>query len=354
VTAALAAQASDLQLSVVSMARKYSIRKTRRLRPLLLKHYKPPEPPDPRDTMLDQVVMTVLWVDAPPAKAREAYAKLAEAFVDWNELRVSMTTEAASVLTKCGLPASKAAALKRILIKAIDHLYCFDFEVLATRPREALKAWFTSIEGLPHHVAAAVLYHVFHYDRILVDADIARVIRRLGLAQETHTDADVEAGLEPVIPAKEAYAVYSALRQHALRVCTPEDFDCRKCPLRRECATAPGRIAELEAAEREARKKARARARKRRRAEAKARKAAAKAKRPAASKTRKAAPKAKRPAASKTRKAAPRRKPASKTRKAAPKRKPASKARKAAPKRKRPAAKARETAPKRTRKTTKR
>jgi len=149
----------------------------------------------------------------------------------------------------------KAAALKRILGKAVEDFYCFDFDALSALSREKLRTWFLSIEGLPHAIAASVLYHVFHYDRVLVDAEIARVVRRLGLAAETATEAEVEEGLADVIPAREAQFTYEALRQHALAVCVAKGFDCRPCPLRKECATAPGRIAELEAAAEKARKK---------------------------------------------------------------------------------------------------
>lgn len=266
------------------MPRKLSIRKTRRLRPLLARAYPLPEPPDRTDSLVDQVVMAVLWADAPPAKARQACAKLAEEFVDWNELRVSMTTEAGSVLEACGLPMVKAGALKRILGKVVEELYTFDFEALAARPRDQLKAWFMSIEGLPHPIAASVLYHVFQYDRVLADADIARVIQRLGLVAETAAEPEVEAGMADVIPAREAHLVYHGLRQHALAVCTKKDFDCRSCLLRKECKTGQERIAALEAAAREARKKARERAKAR--ARAKARRAPKPAREPAKRKPR--------------------------------------------------------------------
>jgi endonuclease-3 len=242
------------------MAHKLSIRKTKRLRPLLARVYKPGEPPDPQASPVDQVVMTVLWVDASPAKARQAFAKLGEEFVDWNEMRVSMTAETGAVLEACGLSPVKGVALKRILSKAVEELYNFDFGALAKRPRQELRDWFLAIEGLPHPIAAAVLYRVFQYDRVLVDADIARVIRRLGLASDTATEAEIEAGLADVIPAREAHFTYEALRQHALTVCMPKTFDCRNCPLRKECRTAPSRIAELEAAARKAKRKAKAKA----------------------------------------------------------------------------------------------
>lgn len=240
------------------MSEKVSIRKTRRLRPLLARAYQLPEPPDKVDSLVDQVAMAVLCVDATPAKAQQAVAKLAEEFLDWNEMRVTMTPEIGVVLESCGLPASRAIALKRILGRAVEELYGFEFESLGKRSRQDLRAWFTGIEGVPHAVAAGVLYWVYAYDRVLVDPEIARVVQRLGLVAPTAIEAEIEAGLADVIPAKEAQLIYHALRQHALTVCTAKDFDCRNCLLRKECETSHTRIAELEAAAREARRKAKA------------------------------------------------------------------------------------------------
>ena len=130
------------------MAEKISVRKTRRLRTLLAKHYRLPEGPDPQETVLDRIVMTVLWEDAVPARVRVAFVNLREEFVDWNELRVSVTSDVASILESCGLPGRKGAVLKRILSRAIEDMFAFDFEKLAEVPREDRKGWFMGIDKI--------------------------------------------------------------------------------------------------------------------------------------------------------------------------------------------------------------
>ena len=60
------------------MPERISIRKTRRLRPLLAKHYSLPEPADPKEAYLDKVVMAILWQDAPAARVRLAWENLRE------------------------------------------------------------------------------------------------------------------------------------------------------------------------------------------------------------------------------------------------------------------------------------
>lgn len=282
------------------MPERISVRKTWRLRPLLARLYSLPTPPDPQATLMEDVMMAILWEDAPHTRARLAFENLTDEFVDWNELRVSLTSEVASVLESCGLKGNKAPALKRVLAKGIERFYSFEFERLRSVPRKRLRAWFAEIEGLPLHLMAAILYWVFRYDRVLVDEEIARVLRRLGLVSETGTLAAIETGLAKVVPAKEAQFIYRALRQHARQVCKKINYDCTTCPLRKECAHGKQRFAEIAAAEaatvakERARAKARAKAKKKRkRAKAARRKTArrAPAARPAAKRTKKATPK---------------------------------------------------------------
>ena len=289
------------------MPEKVSVRKTRRLRTLLARLYKLAEPPEPQESFLERIVMAVLWQDAPPARARQALVNLAEEFVDWNELRVSVTSEVAAILESCGLPGRKGAVLKRILGRAIEELFSLDFEQLCALPREKLRAWFVGIEGVPHRAAAYILYHVYEYDRVLVDTEIARLIRRLGLVSEDATPEEIEPALNVVIPAKEAHLIYNALWQHATTVCRKKDFDCKPCRLRKECQGGKRFIAEMEAAAKaakEAAKAAKAAAKKKAEAKAKAARAAARKKaKEKAAKAKKSAAKAKRSAA-KTKKAA--------------------------------------------------
>ena len=92
------------------MAEKISIRKMRRLRPLLAKHYSLPEPPDAMETSLERVVMAVLWQDTPPSRARGAFETFCEEFVDWNDLRVSVASDVAAVMESCGVSGGKAGS----------------------------------------------------------------------------------------------------------------------------------------------------------------------------------------------------------------------------------------------------
>jgi len=236
------------------MPSKLSVRKTRRLRSLLAKHYELPEPPPEQEEMVDRVAATVLWLDGPPARVELALENLRAEFVDWNELRVTVTTEIGRVLEGCGLPAVKGGIIKRILGRAVEDFFCFDFERMLGRPREVVKAWWMSIPGVPHDYAAAILYYVYDYDRVLVGPDIARLIRRLGLVPDQTPPEEIECRMEGVMPARDALEIYSALRQHARTVCTPADYDCTKCPLLAECVTGKRRVAELEAAAREKKK----------------------------------------------------------------------------------------------------
>jgi len=228
----------------------------RRLRPLLAKHYSLPAPPDPKESYLERVVMAVLWQDTPMGRARAAFEALAAEFVDWNDLRVSVASDVGAVMESCGVSGGKAAVLKRILGKGVEDLYSLEFERLCEKSREQFKAWFIGVEGIPHSTAAFILYNVYDYDRVLVDSEIARVVQRLGLVSELATEEEIEAALAEVVPAREARFTYWALREHALKICTKKDFDCRTCPFRKECDTGTRRVAEEDIAARAAKKAA--------------------------------------------------------------------------------------------------
>jgi len=198
------------------MVENISVRKTRRLRAILAKHYKLPTPPEPKEDTIDQIAMAILWLDAPATRMRQGFAILTEQFVDWNDVRVSVTRHVVAALESCGLAGNKGAVLKRILSKAVESFFCFDFEHLRNWSRKRIARWFLKIKGVPHRFAAAVLYHVYGYDRVLVDAEIAAVLRRLGLVGEKARVRGIQLGLEKVIPAKEAYFIYNALRLEAM------------------------------------------------------------------------------------------------------------------------------------------
>ena len=199
--------------------------------------------------------MAVLWQDTPPARARAAFEVLPKEFVDWNDLRVSVASDVAAVLKSRGVAGGKAPVLKRILGKGVENLYSLEFERLCEKSRQQLRTWFVGVEGIPHSTAAFILYNVYNYDRVLVDSEIARVIQRLGFVSETAMEEEIETALAEVVPGREAHFAYWALREHALKICTKKDFDCRTCPLRKECDTGTRRLAEEDAAARGPRKR---------------------------------------------------------------------------------------------------
>lgn len=264
------------------MAENISVRKTRRLRTILAKHYKLPTPPEARDNILDQIVMTILWLDAPASRAKQAFEVIGEHFVDLNDLRVSVTRDVVAVLESCKLAGIKGAVIKRVLGKAVEDFYGFEFDQLRSWSRKRLAKWFTTIESVPHRFAAAILYQVYGYDRVLVGPDIARVLCRLGLVPDKAKEKAIELGLEKVIPAKEAYLIYNALREEAALQAKDKDPMRAVTPVVKAFLPKKQLDEERAAAEREAKEAAAARRRERAEAKARAeaeRKAAAEARR---------------------------------------------------------------------------
>ena len=95
---------------------------------VLKKHYKPYPVAD--RPVLEHLLYACCLEVAPAEAADEAFAKLQQAYYDWNEVRVTTVSELSEILS--GLPKSSEAAsrLKRSLQSVFECYYSFDLEPL--------------------------------------------------------------------------------------------------------------------------------------------------------------------------------------------------------------------------------
>lgn len=99
--------------------------------------------------------------------------------------------------------------------------------------REALEA----LPGVGRKTANVILNTLLGTPVIAVDTHVARVARRLGLAQ-SHTPRAIERELEEVIPARYRTHAHHWLVLHGRHVCRARSPSCGTCVLRRLCPSA--------------------------------------------------------------------------------------------------------------------
>jgi hypothetical protein len=96
---------------------------------VLKKHYKPAEAPVER-TILEHLLYACCLENARPEAADEAFARLQQAYFDWNEVRVTTVAELAEQLSNLPRPQRTAQQIKRALQSVFESNFAFDLEPL--------------------------------------------------------------------------------------------------------------------------------------------------------------------------------------------------------------------------------
>ncbi|MEY4177840.1 MAG: hypothetical protein RLY70_1414 [Planctomycetota bacterium] len=96
---------------------------------VLKKHYKAAEAPVER-TILEHLLYACCLENARPEAADEAFARLQQAYFDWNEVRVTTVAELAEQLANLPRPQRTAQQIKRALQSVFESNFAFDLEPL--------------------------------------------------------------------------------------------------------------------------------------------------------------------------------------------------------------------------------
>jgi hypothetical protein len=96
---------------------------------VLKKHYTPAEALAER-TILEHLLYACCLENARPEAADEAFARLQQAFFDWNEVRVTTVAELAEHLANLPRPQRTAQQIKRALQSVFESNFAFDLEPL--------------------------------------------------------------------------------------------------------------------------------------------------------------------------------------------------------------------------------
>jgi endonuclease III len=168
-----------------------------------------PPPTDPTD----ELVVALLLEGTTERKAVSAMRRLKRAFVDYNEVRVTRTSEIAEVIGPLPAAAAKSHLIPQVLNALFDRFHRAGLEPLAELPRRDARKFLEEAAG---PVAAARIM-LMSFSSHAVPADDA--MRNL-LAAEEVIDPKIDpvrlqTALERHIKTSEAYAFYRLLRDHA-------------------------------------------------------------------------------------------------------------------------------------------
>lgn len=164
---------------------------------VLKKHYKPYTVAD--RPILEQLLYACCLRSAPHEAADEAFARLQQAYYDWNEVRVTTISELAEVMSCLPHPAETASRLKRTLQSVFEAHYSFDLEGLK---KENIGKAIKQLERLPGVSAfalALVTQNGLNGHAIAVSDEALEVLRILGIVTDDEAGKKRVPGLERAI-----------------------------------------------------------------------------------------------------------------------------------------------------------
>ena len=179
---------------------------------VLKQHYEPTTPPADR-TVLDHLLYGCCLENASPEAADEAFARLQQAFFDWNEIRVTTVTELAETMSSVPDAAAAATRLKRALQHVFEACYSYDIEALKKQNIGKAAKELASIRGVTRFGVAYVTQHGLGGHAIPVAEGIVGVLKVIGIVSDAEAKKQRVPGLERAIPKAKGIEFASLLHQ---------------------------------------------------------------------------------------------------------------------------------------------
>lgn len=179
---------------------------------VLKKHYKPAVPPAERN-VLEHLLYACCLENARVEAADEAFAKLKELFFDWNEVRVTTTTELAEVMTSIPDAPAAATRIKKSLQSVFEASYTFDLDPMQKQNLGKAEKDLEKIAGSSSFVRAYVVQHALGGHSIPVNNGAVDALYAVGVINDAEATKGQVPGAERAIPKNKGVEFGSLLHQ---------------------------------------------------------------------------------------------------------------------------------------------
>jgi endonuclease III len=178
---------------------------------VLKKHYKPFVPAD--RPVLEHLLYACCLQDATHETADEAFAKLQQAYYDWNEVRVTTVSELAEVMNCLPRPCETASRLKRTLQSVFEAYYSFDLDSLKKENIGKSVKQLERLNGVTAFAVAFVIQNGLNGHAIAVSSNAFETLRVLGIIADSEAADHKVPGLERAIAKSKGTEFGSLLHQ---------------------------------------------------------------------------------------------------------------------------------------------
>ncbi|MBM4083857.1 MAG: hypothetical protein FJ272_03625 [Planctomycetes bacterium] len=222
--------------SEVTVARQEQIRVVNRVRTLLEREYGGAGEAR-RRAPLDELVFSLLREDASERATLLAFQKLRNAFVDWNEARVSLPNELEDLVAPLHGGPEKMQRLRNVLEQIFAKQNQVTLDFLIGETEEKARRYLSSLEGVSSRMMTSVLFNALGFQETPVDRHMSRLAYRLGLIGDQQAVRRLQETLDEVLAVPDRPGFQRVFSMHAEKVCLPENQPCAECVIAAECCT---------------------------------------------------------------------------------------------------------------------
>jgi endonuclease-3 len=178
------------------------------------KNYAPVSPVSSRG-VLDHMLYACCLENSQYIAADEAFARLEQNYFDWNEVRVTTTTELAESMKGVADAEAAAIALKKTLHAVFETYYKFDIDFLKKENLRKTVQQFGKFRGVSPFVVYYSAQTALGGHFIPVDQALINLMAVLGVISEAEADKNQIPGLERAIPKTKGIEFASVAHQLA-------------------------------------------------------------------------------------------------------------------------------------------
>ncbi|MEQ1827554.1 MAG: hypothetical protein ABL921_16465, partial [Pirellula sp.] len=181
----------------------------------LKKHFKP-IPEVGERSVLEHLIYACCLEDARADQADEAFAKLQQAYFDWNEVRVTTVIELGEALNSLPNPIAAGHRIKRCLQSLFEARYQYDIDDLKKANLGKATDELTSWKGISSFILAYVSQNALGGHSIPADTMTLDCMQVAEIITEAEADKKSLPGIERAIPKNKGYEFASLLHQFAV------------------------------------------------------------------------------------------------------------------------------------------
>ncbi len=189
------------------------------------------------DDPLEGLVLTVLSQNTNDKNRDRAYARLREAFPEWEEA-LNDPAGLAEAIKPAGLSLIKSGRIVDILEKVRETFGEISLRALRAWEPARIVEFLRSFTGVGPKTIACVLLFDLEIPAFPVDTHIARFTRRMKWATEKTRPENMSAFYEEIVPKERFLGAHVNIIHHGRGLCSARNPKCTSCSIRGVCPAA--------------------------------------------------------------------------------------------------------------------